>query len=405
MEEPTRTLHVESIRGDLNRIVDEWLHLHLRLTATLIVIAFVVEVVMAFFIAQSEILTTTITRYVIKFIMVPSGLAAICLLAAHFTVRGKRLTQRAKIYTMSLLFVLICFIYYSAHSAFIVIYALYAFAIFLTTTYADYQLTGIVSVLSLMSLTISELFLHWDVDKASVLSDTNRLVEFLVALSILIGCSIVSSVTIQYEKRKNESTLHREVERELLKESMLFDELTGAYNRKALHDTLRKLEESAPDFPIVFGIADIDHFKSVNDLYGHHAGDLCLIEFACVLCEYFGESSVFRYGGDEFCLILRNTTLSSAEQLCERAQLRLRRAEFEGVPGLKPTACFGLTQFTGPDSASRLFNQADEALYEAKKVRNAIRVFHFAQAPGGGSFRISSQEDVTKAHNGKEVII
>lgn len=394
MEETTRTLHVESIRGDLNRIVDEWLHLHLRLTAVLVIIAFVVEIAMAFFIANSEILTTTIERYIVKFIMVPSGLAGICLLAAYFCVYGKRLSKQAKIYAMSLLFVLICLIYYTAHSAFVAIYALYAFAIFLTTTYADYKLTGIVSTLSLVSFTVSELFFQWDVDKASVFADSNRFVDFLVAIAILIGCSILSSATIQYEQRKNESTLRREVERELLKESMLYDELTGALNRKALHEELRTLEQDVPRGPLVLGIADIDHFKSVNDLYGHHVGDLCLIEFACVLCEYFGESSVFRYGGDEFCLILKNTTIMSAEQLCERAQLRLRRVEFEGVPGLKPTACFGLTEYTDPDSAPRLFNQADEALYDAKTVRNAIRVFRPTPPLASGKFRISSQEDL-----------
>ncbi len=396
MEETTRTLHVESIRADLNRIVDEWLHLHLRLTAVLVLIAFIVEVFMAFFIAKSDILTTTIGRYIIKFIMVPSGLSAICLLAAYFTVQGKQLSKKTKIYTMSLLFVLICLIYYTAHSAFVAIYALYAFAIFLTTTYADYKLTGIVSVLSLLSMTVSELFIQWDIDKISVFSDANRLVDFLVALSILFGCAIVSSATIRYEQRKNESTLRREVERELMKESMLYDELTGALNRKALHEELRKLEQTAPAGPLVFGIADIDHFKSVNDLYGHHVGDLCLIEFACVLCEYFGESSVFRYGGDEFCLILKNTTAESAKQLCERAQLRLRRVEFEGVPGLKPTACFGLSEYIDADSAARLFNQADEALYAAKDVRNAIRVFRESPPAASGSFRISSQADVSR---------
>lgn len=396
MEETTRTLHVESIRGDLNRIVDEWLHLHLRLTSILVLIAFIVEICMAFFIAHSDILTTTIDRYIVKFIMVPSGLSGICLLAAYFTVQGKRLSTQAKIYTMSLLFVLICLIYYTVHSAFVAIYALYGFAVFLTTTYADYKLTGLVSVLSLLSMTVSELFFHWDADKVSVFADPNRLVDFLVAVSVIVGCSIVSNATIQYERRKNEASLRREVERELLKESMLYDELTGVLNRKALHEELRKLEHAAPAGPLIFGIADIDHFKSVNDLYGHHVGDLCLIEFACVLCEYFGESSVFRYGGDEFCFILRNTTLSTAEQLCERAQLRLRRAEFQGVPGLKPTACFGLTEYTDQDSAPRLFNQADEALYEAKAVRNAIRVFHFSAPLASGSFRISSQQDVKR---------
>ena len=68
----------------------------------------------------------------------------------------------------------------------------------------------------------------------------------------------------------------------------------------------------------------------------------------------------------------------------------------EGVPGLKPTACFGLTSYTDRASLSRLFIQTDEALYEAKRVRNAIRVFHEEPVNPTGRFRISSQADVTR---------
>ena len=393
MEKTTqRSLPIESIRNDLNRILDEWLRLHFRLSLCLVGIAFLVEIGLAFYIAHSEILTTTVPRYILKFIVAPSGVSALFLLAAFYALRSKRLSQQWKQYTMSIILVIICCIYYTAHSAFIPIYALYAFAIFLTTTYADYQLTGITSLLSLISITVSELFVVWDQDKVSVFADANRLVDFLVILSILIGCSFVSSVTIYYERRKNEASLRREVERELLKESMLYDELTGAYNRKALHNELRQLQQTPPTGPLVFCIADIDHFKSVNDLYGHQVGDLCLIEFACVLCDYFGESAVFRYGGDEFCLILKQTTIDEARQLCERAQIRLRRVDFEGVSALKPTACFGLTAYHEDDGVTRLFNQADEALYEAKRTRNAIRVYQRSARPVG-SFRILSQED------------
>ncbi|MDD4312061.1 MAG: GGDEF domain-containing protein [Eubacteriales bacterium] len=293
---------------------------------------------------------------------------------------------------MSLLLVLICCIYYTAHSAFIPIYALYGVAIFLTTTYADYRLTTITAVLSLISLTVSELFIYWDHDKISVFGNADRLVNFLVVLSILIGISIVSGVTIHYERRKNETSLRREVERELLRESMLYDELTGTYNRKALHDEMRQLEQSVPEEPLVFCIADIDHFKSVNDLYGHQVGDLCLVEFSCVLCDYFGESSVYRYGGDEFCLILKSTTIDDAKLLCERAQMRLRRIDFEGVSALKPTASFGLTAYQPSDGVTRLFNQADEALYEAKRTRNAIRIYQ-RSSNLIGNFHILPRED------------
>ena len=396
MEHPTsRTLHVETIRSALTRIVDEWLRLHLRLAAALVAISFLVEILLAFLIVNSEILTTTIGWYIVKFILIPSGISGMFLLAAMFTVQAKRTSHETKAYTISLLFVLICFIYYSAHSAFIAIYALYAFAIFLTTTYANYRLTGLTSLLSIVSLIVSELFLFWDVDKVSVFADSNRMVEFLVALSVIIGCSIVASVTIHYERRKNEASLRREVERELMKESMLFDELTGAYNRKALHDALQLLEETAPAEPLIFCIADLDHFKSVNDLYGHQIGDTCLMEFSCVLSEYLGESAVFRYGGDEFCLIMRNTTVTEAVKRCEQIQSRLRRVVLDNVPELKVTASFGMTEYDKGDSAARLFRQADAALYEAKTVRNAVRVFIGKSEAPLGSFRVATANPYT----------
>lgn len=396
-ERNSHTLHVDLIRTELNRILDEWLRLHLRLTAILIAIALAVEIVMAFFIAQSEILTTTIGLYVMKFILIPSALAALCLLTSYFTVHGKKASRKAKIYTVSLMFLLVSFIYSTVHCAFITIYALYVIAIFLTTTYADYKLTSLVSVLTFISFILSELFLQWDADKVSIWDSATRLFEFLVALSVIVGSAIVCSVAIHYERRKNEASLKREVERELMKESMQYDELTGGLNRKALHEALKELEKKPPTAPLVFGIADIDHFKSVNDLYGHHVGDLCLVEFSCILCEYFGESSVYRYGGDEFCLILRNTTLSAAEQLCERVLNRLRRVEFEGVPELKPTASFGLTILTLQDGASSLFNQADEALYEAKKVRNEIRAFRQSTANAQTRIRVTMQEGADRS--------
>lgn len=393
MEETSpHTLQVESIRNDLNRIMDKWLLLHFRLSVVLVLIALIVEITLSFLVAETDLLTTTIYRYIFKYIVAPSGISVLLLLSSSLVLRAKSRSQLAKQYVVSLILVLICCVYYTVHSAFVTTFALFGVAIFLTTTYADYMLTGVTSALSLVLITISELFISWDQDKTSVFTDPNRLVNFLVVVSILIGCSIVASVTIYYERRKNEASLRREVERELLKESMLFDELTGTYNRKALHNEMRLLEQSAPTEPLVFCITDIDHFKSVNDLYGHQVGDLCLTEFACVLCDYFGESSVFRYGGDEFCLILKNTTIEEAKLLCERALIRIRRIDLEGVTSFRPTACFGLAAYSESDGVTRLFNQADEALYDAKRTRNAIRVYQRSVRPAS-SFRILSQED------------
>lgn len=376
MEETERhSLKIEAIQRDLNRIEDEWLRLHNRLAVVFIAIAFTLESVMAFFIANSDILSTTIFRYILKFIVAPSGLAGVGLLMCTMAIHSDRLSRKAKIYAVSLLFVFISFVYYSAHSAFIATASLYIFAIFLTTTYADYRLTVIVSASSLCTLIVSELFLFWDLDKVSVFSSAARMFDFLIIASVIAGCCIVASVSIYYERRKNQAALRREVERSLLKESLQHDELTGVYNRKALHEALRLLELKDPGEPLVFCIADIDHFKMVNDRFGHQIGDMVLSEFACLLNESFGESSVYRYGGDEFCLILRNMTSGEAIRQCESVLAKFHRVKYEDAPGLKPGASFGLTVYSANGGTGVLFDQADDALYEAKKTRNAIRVY------------------------------
>ena len=132
--------------------------------------------------------------------------------------------------------------------------------------------------------------------------------------------------------------------------------MTGVYNRKALLNALRLLDQQGPNELLVFGIANIDYFKEVNDRFGHHVGDLCLIEFASVLSEYFGESSVYRYGGDEFCLILPKITIETAVSVSERVQSRLYRVALSEAPALKPTVSFGFSLLHAEGDPSRLFN-------------------------------------------------
>ncbi len=370
-----QSLQINAIRRYMSRIVDEWIQLHFRLAIVFVAVAFIVEIIFAIFIVQSSILTTTIWRYILKYILIPTGISVMSLFVCKAIIRSSRISRNVKIYVVSLLLVLFCFIYYTAHSAFIAVYALYAFAIFLTATYADYRLTCFVTFASVASIVISEFWLHWDLDKVSIFSDSIRMIDFFIAVAILIGCCIVASVTIQYEKKKNEASIRKEVERELLKDSLLHDEFTGVFNRKALHDALHRLETEDLKKSIIFGIADIDHFKDFNDRHGHHIGDLALTEFACILSDYFGENSVYRYGGDEFCLILRNISLEETILRCKRLQERFSKVEFEDITDLKPTVCFGLTVLHIGGDATQVFNQADEALYEAKKTRNDVCVY------------------------------
>jgi diguanylate cyclase (GGDEF)-like protein len=177
--------------------------------------------------------------------------------------------------------------------------------------------------------------------------------------------------------------LQREIEAKnrLLKELALTDALTGLPNRRAIEDWAARQLSGAARYGFSFwvALADLDHFKTVNDTYGHDAGDTVLKAFSEILKSNSRQSDICgRIGGEEFLLVLTHTTEENAKRVIDRV-----RAEFEATNfnfdghGLNVTASFGLTGFAGtraPDF-NRLVAQADAALYSAKRQgRNRLEL-------------------------------
>jgi diguanylate cyclase (GGDEF)-like protein len=125
---------------------------------------------------------------------------------------------------------------------------------------------------------------------------------------------------------------------------------------------------------ISFLMIDLDHFKQVNDTYGHLNGDAVLAELASILRSGLRESDVCaRYGGEEFGLILTETTESGARTLAERIRAKVAAATFPG--GLKLTISIGVAATDEPALFTSLMEKADQALYAAKQGgRNQVRI-------------------------------
>lgn len=159
-------------------------------------------------------------------------------------------------------------------------------------------------------------------------------------------------------------------------ETALTDELTKLPNRRALaqrflQETQRARRHHAG---LSFLMVDLDHFKQVNDTYGHLNGDAVLAELASILSNGLRESDVCaRYGGEEFALILPETTESGARVLAERIRAKVASATFPG--GLKLTISIGAAATDEPSLFTQLIDRADQALYVAKQGgRNQVRV-------------------------------
>ena len=148
------------------------------------------------------------------------------------------------------------------------------------------------------------------------------------------------------------------------------DALTNVANRRELENQLVALVEEFNDkrretFSVIF--ADADHFKRVNDTYGHGVGDQVLIDLARLLTQetYSGEL-VGRYGGEEFVVVCPDTDLDQAVRRAERLRTTLRKSKIGGIDRLRVTASFGVAQAEPGETVDSLLRRADKALYKAK---------------------------------------
>ncbi|PWG63674.1 GGDEF domain-containing protein [Spiribacter halobius] len=148
------------------------------------------------------------------------------------------------------------------------------------------------------------------------------------------------------------------------------DALTGLYNRAALDDMLARELELARRHaaPLALVVLDIDAFKQVNDEHGHRLGDAFLTHVAGQLKRFArGSDLLFRYGGDEFVLLTRQTGADGARCLAARLVRALGESPFrEGDLELPVSVSAGIAERRGNESADELFDRADRALYNAK---------------------------------------
>jgi diguanylate cyclase (GGDEF)-like protein len=166
------------------------------------------------------------------------------------------------------------------------------------------------------------------------------------------------------------------------------DPLTGIFNRRYLEQKLREemIRSQRYDRPLSCIMIDVDHFKRVNDTYGHQVGDQVLQDLARRLNRLARSNDVFaRYGGEEFTLLLPETGLDEAVQTAERIRQRIAGAPFHvtHAPDRPPlavnlTASLGVcTREATVRDAAQLLRDADQALYRAKGAgRNCVRYAH-----------------------------
>jgi len=199
-----------------------------------------------------------------------------------------------------------------------------------------------------------------------ILNNINILFILLSTLSLLISAIFG---WIFYAERKKQENIHY---------FAMHDALTNIYNRHGVYEILNhkllEFKRVRSDFSVIF--FDIDHFKNINDTYGHDIGDYVLENISKLVSSSIRESDIFaRWGGEEFIIFLPFTNLKDAKKLAEKLRYKIQEHAFGNVEQI--TCSFGVTEFREKDTKTSLLKRVDELLYEAKDSGRNIVVDDF----------------------------
>lgn len=168
----------------------------------------------------------------------------------------------------------------------------------------------------------------------------------------------------------------------ILKEERNHDVLTGLLNRRAFWEVAEKCVHDRRLRPVSILMGDIDHFKRVNDTWGHEQGDKVLQAVSATLLECVrGTDVVTRFGGEEFVLMLTNSDLDEAERIAQRIREKVSQGGYVLPQGQRITMSFGISALTFGSDVREAVNMADRQLYKAKESgRDQVVVNHLRAA-------------------------
>jgi len=213
--------------------------------------------------------------------------------------------------------------------------------------------------------------------------------DWYLAIIVVWAVLILSFLLYRVVELNGEIRERKQREQELIDVNLLLDSraqkletkaktdmLTGAFNREGIEEAIKSglWEWRRNAKPLSIVMMDIDHFKNVNDQYGHAVGDEVLAGISALVKHHIRDTDLFaRWGGEEFVLVCRDTQIQYAQYIAEKLCGIIAKHKFSRQ--LQVTASFGVATLTGGQSVEQLFKAADDVLYQAKAAgRNRVVV-------------------------------
>jgi diguanylate cyclase (GGDEF)-like protein len=236
----------------------------------------------------------------------------------------------------------------------------------------DWELWLIVSITGMLaSAGLLALLFH-----AAFKDDTVHF-ELTISRPLVIGLLVMLAllntylVTKRFEVRRlREQLISSTLQKQVIEQQSFTDPLTEIYNRRSLDEIAGRLINQARrrHTPLTFLMIDADRFKQINTRFGHLTGDFVLAEIAGILKSAIrGSDAVVRYGGDEFLILLADTTSSGAQKVVERIHERVNEWNDAGnLEEFRISLSIGVAEWQEGDTLDEMLDGADKKMYEQK---------------------------------------
>ncbi|MBQ0051908.1 MAG: GGDEF domain-containing protein [Treponema sp.] len=335
-------------------------------------IVLVVELLIFFLFWNSNTLNRSPESYLLIRIICPSGINFLTSLALALILKKIKITPKQGNYCASFAVLICCSTVAIFHTAFEFLLMSLTLPVFICTIFGDQKLLKHLAVFDVLAFGIAATVLLTE-------SQNNTIFEVVSVLSLaaLVGISFLIANALVRTQLEHLKFIYKSYKKQLdLIHALKIEPFTQLYNKNALEGCmnayLRKYEENIFDPTLV--MIDIDHFKAVNDTYGHESGDIVLLTLADIIKEQMdGIRHAFRFGGEEFVLIFEKEDREYVLNKVQTIKDIFCEATYDFAEGLHFSFSAGVAKPQHGWDRSQWFNATDSALYNAKETgRNKI---------------------------------
>lgn len=367
-----KNFNSDRIKTFINPI--KWCHYIVNVGYATVAVITLAHVVWYF--AARNILAYPAEIYLWHYIIFPFiGLFSLNLFV-DFLVRSHRVPLIIKEYIALTLFIIFSFYLCLTHRIAAVLLGTFSLSVFASCIFSNIQITRWVLGMSSFALLLTGIKIYFEGKL-----DSRMTMELFVAWDFLLCSYLLAKALIRFSQDNLVALMSSYHQQQSMKEQLKLDPFTGLYNKKTFDDCLLMIMEECRRTSICLSLAmiDVDHFKQINDVLGHAAGDRVLLHLAHILQSNKTDNiTVYRTGGEEFAIIFKDYCVKEAYKICDgmrsimESSSSLREMDKKTVTFSCGIACMNL-QHT---SSAELLKAADSALYKAKNNgRNNVVIY------------------------------